>query len=118
MRSRRNSPMMFGEGRTVAGSDENHDRCSIFEVGAKMTESYDALIVGAGPAGLSAALILGRCRRRVLLCDSGGHRNSASQAIHGLLGHEGCPPSELLAIGTRELKNYASVTHSRSEVLA
>ena len=66
---------------------------------------------------MSAALILGRCRRKVLLCDSGGHRNSASQAIHALLGHEGCPPSELLAIGTRELKNYAAVTHSRSEVL-
>jgi thioredoxin reductase len=75
------------------------------------------LIVGAGPAGLSAALILGRCRRRVLLCDSGGHRNSASQAIHGLLGHEGRPPSELLAIGSRELEKYASVTHSRSEAL-
>jgi thioredoxin reductase len=75
--------------------------------------SYDALIVGAGPAGLSAALILGRCHRRILLCDSGGHRNSASQAIHGLLGHEGCSPSELLAIGSRELK---SVKHVRSEV--
>ena len=82
-----------------------------------MTERYDALIVGAGPAGLSAALILGRCRRKVLICDSGGHRNSASQAIHAFLGHEGCPPSELLAIGTRELKNYAAVTHSCSEVL-
>jgi thioredoxin reductase len=83
-----------------------------------MTESYDALIVGAGPAGLSAALILGRCRRRILLCDSGGHRNSASQAIHGLLGHEGRLPSELLAIGSRELKNYASVMHSRVRVHA
>lgn len=83
-----------------------------------MTECYDTLIVGAGPAGLSAALILGRCRRRVLLCDSGGHRNSGSQAIHGLLGHEGRPPSELLAIGSRELENYASVTHSRSKISA
>ena len=72
-----------------------------------MTESYDALIVGAGPAGLSAALILGRCRRKVLLCNSGLHRNSASQAIHGLLGHEGRPPSELLAIGSKELTNRA-----------
>ena len=83
-----------------------------------MTESYDALIVGAGPAGLSAALILGRCRRKVLLCDSGLHRNSASQAIHGLLGHEGRPPSELLTIGSKELKKYASVTHARLEVSA
>jgi thioredoxin reductase len=81
-----------------------------------MIESYDALIIGAGPAGLSAALILGRCHRRILLCDSGGHRNSASQAIHGLLGHEGCSPSELLAIGSRELKKYASVKHVQSEV--
>ena len=83
-----------------------------------MTESYDALIVGAGPAGLSAALILGRCRRKVLLCDSGLHRNSASQAIHGLLGHEGRSPSELLTIGSKELTKYASVTHARLEVSA
>ena len=82
-----------------------------------MAESYDALIVGAGPAGLSAALILGRSRRKVLLCASGLHRNSASQAIHGLLGHEGRPPSELLTIGSKELKKYAAVTHARLEVL-
>jgi thioredoxin reductase len=97
----------LGEGNSI----------EVLEVGAQMTESYDALIVGAGPAGLSAALILGRCRRRVLLCDSGGHRNSASQAIHGLLGHEGRPPSDLLAMGSKELEKYASVTHSRSEAL-
>ena len=75
-----------------------------------MTESYGALIVGAGPAGLSAALILGHCRRKVLLCDSGLHRNSASQAIHGLLGHEGRPPSELLTIWLKGAHKYASVT--------
>ena len=81
-----------------------------------MRESYEALIVGAGPAGLSAALILGRCRRKVLLCDSGGHRNSASQTIHGLLGHDGRAPSKLLTIGSRELEKYASVKHIRSDV--
>jgi len=83
-----------------------------------MIDTYDALIVGAGPAGLSAALILGRCRRRVLLCDSGSHRNSTSRAIHGLLGHEGCSPSELLEIGAKELEKYATVAHTHAEVSA
>ena len=43
----------------------------------------DVLIVGGGPAGLSAALILGRCHRKVLVCDDGDQRNRASHAIHG-----------------------------------
>ena len=47
---------------------------------------FDVLIVGGGPAGLSAALILGRCHRKALLCDEGHQRNLSSHAIHGLLG--------------------------------
>ncbi|MBT1516946.1 FAD-binding protein [Bradyrhizobium sp. SRL28] len=50
---------------------------------------FDVLIVGGGPAGLSAALILGRCHREALLCDEGHQRNLSSHAIHGLLGREG-----------------------------
>lgn len=54
---------------------------------------FDVLIVGGGPAGLSAALLLGRCRRWALLCDEGHQRNLSSPAIHGLLGHKaGLPP--------------------------
>jgi thioredoxin reductase len=53
----------------------------------------DVLVVGGGPAGLSAGLILGRCHRKVLLCDDSHQRNRASHSIHGLLGREGTSPS-------------------------
>jgi thioredoxin reductase len=74
-----------------------------------MAASYDVVIVGGGAAGLSAALVLGRCRRSVLLFDDGQARNAASHAIHCLLGHEGLPPRELIARARAELKRYATV---------
>lgn len=67
----------------------------------------DVIIVGGGPAGLSAALILGRCRRRVLLCDAGHPRNAASRGLHGYLTRDGVEPLELRRIGRRELRRYA-----------
>ena len=74
-----------------------------------MAASYDVVIVGGGAAGLSAALVLGRCRRSVLLFDDGQARNAASHAIHCLLGHEGLPPRELIARARSELERYATV---------
>jgi thioredoxin reductase len=74
-----------------------------------MRETFDVVIVGAGPAGLSAALMLGRCRRSVLVCDTGRPRNAASLALHGYLTRDGVPPRELLAIGRRELDVYDTV---------
>jgi thioredoxin reductase len=71
---------------------------------------YDVVIVGAGPAGLSAALILGRARRTVLICDNGRPRNAASHALHGYLTRDGIHPREFLALGRNELTPYSTVT--------
>jgi thioredoxin reductase len=78
---------------------------------------FDVIIVGGGPAGLSAALILGRCRRRVLVCDAGHPRNTSATAVHGFLSRDGTPPSELLECARRELSAYAFVRSIHSEVV-
>lgn len=70
---------------------------------------YDVIIVGGGPAGLNAALVLGRCRRRVLLCDDGTPRNAVSRGVNGFITRDGILPSELRAIGRREIASYPSV---------
>lgn len=67
---------------------------------------YDVIIVGAGPAGLSAALVLGRCRYRVLVFESGEHRNAPSSAMHGFLSRDGMHPMELLRVGREQLIPY------------
>jgi thioredoxin reductase len=72
-------------------------------------DSYDVVIVGGGPAGLSAALMLGRCRRSVLVCDTGRPRNRASKAMHGYLTRDGVPPQEFLAIAREQLRRYTTV---------
>jgi thioredoxin reductase len=77
---------------------------------------WDAIILGGGPAGLSAALILGRCRRRVILCDTGRPRNAASRALHGFLTRDGIEPAEFLRIGRRQLARYGTVLVRRQAV--
>lgn len=67
---------------------------------------YDVIIVGGGPAGLSAATVLGRCRRSVLLCDDGRYRNAASHALHAFLTRDGIDPAELRRIGREQLNQY------------
>jgi len=66
----------------------------------------DVVVIGGGPAGLSAALVLGRCRRSVLVCDAGQPRNAAARALHGYLTRDGMPPSEFLELGREELRPY------------
>lgn len=79
---------------------------------------YDVIIVGGGPAGLSAALVLGRSRRRVLVCDSGRPRNAASRAIHGFVTRDGTPPREFLRVAREQLQPYDTVTIRDVEVSA
>jgi thioredoxin reductase len=76
---------------------------------AAETDTVDVVIVGGGPAGLNAALVLGRCRRNVLLFDDGKPRNAVSHALHGFLSRDGTAPSELRAIALQQLGTYASV---------
>ena len=70
------------------------------------SQSWDVIVVGGGSAGLSAALMLGRARRSVLVLDGGPPRNAVAGHMHGVLGHDGLPPLELVARGREEIARY------------
>jgi thioredoxin reductase len=74
-----------------------------------MDTTWDCIVVGGGAAGLSAALVLGRARRRTLLVDAREPSNLPAEGIGGLLGHDGRPPAELYGIGRAELGAYPTV---------
>ena len=82
-----------------------------------MEKVWDCVIVGGGAAGLSAALVLGRARRQVLLVDAGNQSNLAAHGIGGLLGHDGRPPAELYAQGRAELAKYPTVQLRTGQVV-
>ncbi len=67
---------------------------------------YDVLILGGGPAGLAAALTLGRARKRVLLCDGGPRRNAAATHLHNFVTRDGTPPLEFRRIAREQLAPY------------
>ncbi len=77
----------------------------------------DVIIVGGGPAGLNAALVLGRCRRNVLLFDDGKPRNAVSHALHGFLSRDGIPPAQLRVIAREQLAAYPSVRIDEDRVV-
>ena len=80
------------------------------------TMPYDAVIVGGGPAGLSAALVLGRARKRVLVVDDNRPANAVSQGVGGLLGHDRVKPADLRDGGRRQLEEHANVELRHSTV--
>ena len=67
---------------------------------------YDVVVIGGGAAGLSAALVLTRARRRVAVVDAGQPRNAPAAHMQGFLGSDGLPPTELLAAGRDEVAGY------------
>ncbi len=67
---------------------------------------YDVVVIGGGAAGLSAALVLSRARRAVLVVDAGQPRNAPATHLHGYLSRDGIPPVELLALGRKEIQGY------------
>ncbi len=77
---------------------------------------HDVCIVGAGPAGLNAALVLGRCGRDVVVFDSGQPRNAASQGLHNFLSRDGIHPQELRSLGRKEIAAYPTVRFIDAQV--
>src|SRR2546430_3426260 len=69
--------------------------------------TYDVVVVGGGAAGLSAALVLGRARRRVAVVDAGTPRNAPATHLQGFLSRDGMPPADLLAAARAEVRSYA-----------
>jgi thioredoxin reductase len=76
--------------------------------------ALDVIIVGGGPAGLSAALVLGRCLRRVLVCDAGNPRNQPAKMFNGYLSRDGSTPGEFLAISRAQLQRYRETVELRN----
>jgi thioredoxin reductase len=82
------------------------------------TSSVDVVIVGGGPAGLSAALMLGRCRRRVVVFDHGRYRNARARHLNGFLSRDGIEPGELRRIARAEIARYPNVIMREAGVVA
>jgi thioredoxin reductase len=82
-----------------------------------MEKIWDCVIAGGGAAGLSAALVLGRARRTVLVVDAAAQSNLVAHGIGGLLGYDGVAPTQLYAQGRRELGAYPNVEIRDGEVI-
>jgi len=77
----------------------------------------DCVVIGGGPAGLSACLTLGRARREIALFDNGTNRNRVTRESHGFITRDKIKPQEFKEIGLNELKNYPSVSYFNATVI-
>ena len=82
-----------------------------------MEYDFDCVIVGGGIAGLSAAIVLGRARRRTLVLDRAGQSNRAAAHVGGLLGHDGTSPGELYELARTQVGAYGAVTLQDAEAV-
>lgn len=73
-------------------------------------ETYDAVVIGGGPAGLQATLTLARVHRTVLMVDSGSYRNDRAEHMHNVVAHDGTPPGEFRAAARKDLAAYDTAT--------
>lgn len=83
--------------------------CAVKTEVQNAAKAYEVVIIGGGPAGLNAALILGRCRRNVVVFDAGEPRNAPSLGLHGYLSRDGIHPMKLRELGRAELAHYDTV---------
>jgi len=75
----------------------------------RQRDGYDVVVIGGGAAGLSAAMVLGRARRSVVVIDAGAPRNAPAEGVHGFLSRDGISPAELVAKGREEVRHYGGV---------
>lgn len=97
-----NEPKRTSEGASEGGSEGGTKGAVAAEIG----RPFDVLVVGGGPAGLQAALVLARARKRVALCDATPARNARAEHVNGFVTRDGTPPAELRRLGRAELARY------------
>ena len=83
-----------------------------------MNDFFDCAIIGGGPAGLNAALVLGRARRNTILFDNNNPRNAVTQESHGFITRDGIKPQEFREIAHRDIAKYPSVKYEKTEIIS
>lgn len=84
----------------------------------QQVHEVDALIIGGGPAGLAAALCLGRARRTVVVVDADAPRHAVAEGVHNFLTREGLPPAELRAVAWEQMREFPTVRRHAGSVQA
>lgn len=103
----------MGAGRLNHGDQSKAEAAKV----NSLAPDLDVIIVGGGPAGLSAALVLGRCLRKVLVCDAGNPRNKSANIFNGYLSRDGSTPAEFRRVSRAQLRRYRETVQIRDAVV-